>query len=181
METLQALCDHDVPTPYFFSITNSINKRKAYCGVQEFTTPKGTVCMPSWLMNSLALQEGDSIIAQVVPHIKEGKSIRLCPLDKSFYDVADIEEVCMQILKNYVVFAKGDIIVAEIWEMEYKFQIMSCRPNKIIMSTNSNVSIEFEANETQQKKKNETHNRKQKRSMKTIKNIIQRIIDCLMG
>lgn len=56
----------EIPTPMTFEIYNLSNHMKGYCGVLEFSAPKGTIVFPKEIAQQLFAQEGSYMQIRLV-------------------------------------------------------------------------------------------------------------------
>jgi hypothetical protein len=59
-----------------------------YCSVQEFSAPEGQVYLPYWLMQSLHISEGGSVVVTSIVNLPRGIYCRLQPESSSFLELA---------------------------------------------------------------------------------------------
>eukprot|EP00656_Telonema_subtile_P000558 TRINITY_DN10256_c0_g1_i2.p1 TRINITY_DN10256_c0_g1~~TRINITY_DN10256_c0_g1_i2.p1 ORF type:complete len:722 (+),score=226.24 TRINITY_DN10256_c0_g1_i2:149-2314(+) len=88
----------------------STTKRKTHCGVREFTSEEGVICVPEALAESLGLTPGDRLL---VAHctLPRATSCVLQPLHCEFFGIADHKAALESLLRQqYVTLTEGDCI-----------------------------------------------------------------------
>ena len=131
---------------------NNDNKRKSfgkqYCSVYEFSSPQSdSAYLPHWMMQNLAIDEGEKIELQSQFNIPKGNYCKLQPFKQEFMDrVSTIgyKSTLEHSLRHYSVLSINQRIVVEFNHFPYQCIIKELKPaNAISILGSTDLEIEF--------------------------------------
>mgnify|MGYP000078779028 CR=1 FL=1 len=136
------LTELHIEGPMLFRITNNAIGLSTHCGMLEFTAEEGTVVLPFWLLQHLALREGDdvSIESAILP---KGTYVKLQPHKTAFIDLPNPKAVLENALRKYACLTKGDSIVIEFAGNTYEIDIIETKPHEAIMTIQTDLEVDF--------------------------------------
>ncbi|KAF4376317.1 hypothetical protein F8388_026117, partial [Cannabis sativa] len=131
--------------PMLFELRNNFAERVSHCGVLEFTSEEGIICMPCWMMENMRLKEGDLVRLKIVS-LRRGKYIKLQPHCSDFLDISNPKAMHMKLL--FLSFADEKVPVEE----EPKFSpftgLARCLNGKTLMSGIASSSSELKGKQS---------------------------------
>ncbi|KAJ6232956.1 ubiquitin fusion degradation 1 protein [Anaeramoeba flamelloides] len=166
---LSALIQNQVETPYMFEIKNLSNQTISHCGVLDFNAVEGTCVLPTWLMNTLELQNRGrvQIIAQKLPL---GSYIKFQPLTSDFTSkVTNPKVVLERQLRNFACLTQGDIIEIKYLNLVFYISVLETKPGKAINIIRTDCNVEF-APPRDQKQLTKEEIQKELERMQKVKN-----------
>lgn len=127
---LSTMTELELESPWTFVLsgTGRSRSRKTHAGVVEFIADEGKVYLPSWIMRTLELQDGDPIHIQGA-RLPKGKFVKLQPQTVDFLEISDPKAVLEQALRNYPTLTPGDIIEISYNCLTFEILIMEVQPN----------------------------------------------------
>jgi ubiquitin fusion degradation protein 1 len=139
---LAELIQWNSTNPMIFRITAERSERVTHVGVIEFTAEEGKCYMPHWLMQNLALQEGDLIRLQTA-NLPKARYVKLQPHLTEFTYMTNPRAVLETRLRHFTALTQGDEIAIEYNGKTYWVTVISCEPAEAVCVTDTDVSVEF--------------------------------------
>jgi ubiquitin fusion degradation protein 1 len=106
---LSRLISQEVEYPMLFQLQNTSTGRISHCGVLEFVAEEGIIFMPSWMMENLLLQVGDTVKLKHTT-LPKGTYLKLQPHTKNFLDIFNPKALLEVSLRNFSCLTTGDTI-----------------------------------------------------------------------
>ncbi|WFD20508.1 ubiquitin fusion degradation protein [Malassezia caprae] len=127
---LATITDLELESPWTFVLRGVGHARtqRTHAGVVEFIADEGRVYLPSWMMRTLELQDGDPIHIQGT-RLPKGKFVKLQPQTVDFLEISDPKAVLEQALRNYPTLTRGDIIEISYNCLTFEILIMEVQPD----------------------------------------------------
>ncbi|KOS13742.1 hypothetical protein Malapachy_1713 [Malassezia pachydermatis] len=127
---LATITDLELESPWTFVLrgTGRSHTHRTHAGVIEFIADEGKVYLPSWMMRTLELQDGDPIHIQGT-RLPKGKFVKLQPQTVDFLEISDPKAVLEQALRNYPTLTRGDIIEINYNCLTFEILIMEVQPD----------------------------------------------------
>ena len=131
----------------YFKVTNKETQYGEVCGVHEFSAPPGVVYLPYHIMESCALQEGNTVKVDLVSPPKGNfMKIRLHN-SKEFSKLTNPKVVLEKIIsRDYPVVTQGQTIALNYTDLNKVFMIdiVETRPSEIIEIINKDINVDFD-------------------------------------
>ena len=131
----------------YFKVANKETQYGEVCGVHEFSAPPGVVYLPYHIMESCALQEGNTVKVDLVSPPKGNfMKIRLHN-SKEFSKLSNPKVVLEKIIsKDYPVVTQGQTIALNYTDLNKVFMIdiVETRPSEIIEIINTDINVDFD-------------------------------------
>lgn len=128
--------------PMIFRITAQRSGRITHGGVIEFTAEEGRCYLPHWLMQNLALQEGD-VVRLETASLPKARYVKLQPHLTEFTYMTNPRAVLETRLRHFTALTQGDEIAIEYNGKTYWVTVVSCEPAEAVCVTDTDVSVEF--------------------------------------
>lgn len=103
---LDTLVSLQIEYPMLFKLDNLATERSTHCGVLEFVAEEGRVYLPFWMMQNLALEEGDIVNVRNVS-LPKGTYVKLQPFTSDFLDITNPKAVLERTLRSYSCLTTG--------------------------------------------------------------------------
>ena len=131
----------------YFKVANKETQYGEVCGVHEFSAPPGVVYLPYHIMESCALQEGNTVKVELVSPPKGNfMKIRLHN-SKEFSKLTNPKVVLEKIIsRDYPVVTQGQTIALNYTDLNKVFMIdiVETRPSEIIEIINTDINVDFD-------------------------------------
>lgn len=131
----------------YFKVANKETQYGEVCGVHEFSAPPGVVYLPYHIMESCALQEGNTVKVDLVSPPKGNfMKIRLHN-SKEFSKLSNPKVVLEKIIsRDYPVVTQGQTIALNYTDLNKVFMIdiVETRPSEIIEIINTDINVDFD-------------------------------------
>ena len=131
----------------YFKVSNNETHYGEVCGVHEFSAPPGVVYLPYHIMESCALQEGNTVKVDLVSPPKGNfMKIRLHN-SKEFSKLTNPKAVLEKIIsRDYPVVTQGQTIALNYTDLDKVFMIdiVETRPSEIIEIINTDINVDFD-------------------------------------
>ena len=131
----------------YFKVSNNETQYGEVCGVHEFSAPPGVVYLPYHIMESCALQEGNTVKVDLVSPPKGNfMKIRLHN-SKEFSKLTNPKVVLEKIIsRDYPVVTQGQTIALNYTDLNKVFMIdiVETRPSEIIEIINTDINVDFD-------------------------------------
>ncbi|THH27490.1 hypothetical protein EUX98_g6688 [Antrodiella citrinella] len=125
---LAHLTNLEIESPWVFKLRNPSNTAAStHAGVLEFIAPEGQVHLPAWMMETLRLQEGDTIRINGT-ELPKGKMVKLQAQQVHFLEISDPKAVLEQALRNFSALTQGDIIEISYNSIVFGLLVMETHP-----------------------------------------------------
>jgi len=140
--------NHDIlEQKLYFKVSNNETHYGEVCGVHEFSAPPGVVYLPYHIMESCALQEGNTVKVDLVSPPKGNfMKIRLHN-SKEFSKLTNPKAVLEKIIsRDYPVVTQGQTIALNYTDLDKVFMIdiVETRPSEIIEIINTDINVDFD-------------------------------------
>tara|TARA_B100000963_G_scaffold241949_1_gene211705 strand:- start:735 stop:1490 length:756 start_codon:yes stop_codon:yes gene_type:complete len=131
----------------YFKVSNNETQYGEVCGVHEFSAPPGVVYLPYHVMESCALEEGNTVKVDLVSPPKGNfMKIRLHN-SKEFSKLTNPKVVLEKIIsRDYPVVTQGQTIALNYTDLNKVFMIdiVETRPSEIIEIINTDINVDFD-------------------------------------
>ena len=131
----------------YFKVTNKETQYGEVCGVHEFSAPPGVVYLPYHIMESCALQEGNTVKVDLISPPKGNfMKIRLHN-SKEFSKLTNPKVVLEKIIsRDYPVVTQGQTIALNYTDLNKVFMIdiVETKPSEIIEIINTDINVDFD-------------------------------------
>lgn len=119
------------------------NDGKYYCGMHEYIDAPGLCFVPHKYITSLT--EPTSVKIKQILDIPKGDFIKIKPFKTEFIEFPDPKSILeKEIVKNYPVLTKGEIIIITTNNTEYAIEIIETSPSEVIKTIDCDIKLEFE-------------------------------------
>jgi len=130
-----------------FSVESKRSGRKTHCGVLEFIADEGLAHMPHWMMQNLAITEGEHITLKSV-QIPVATFAKFQPQSVDFLDISDPKAVLENELRSYSCLTEGDVIAIEYNSKVYEIMVLEIKPkseSKAVSIVECDLVLDFAA------------------------------------
>eukprot|EP00054_Salpingoeca_dolichothecata_P027529 m.202586 g.202586 ORF g.202586 m.202586 type:complete len:751 (-) comp25984_c2_seq2:659-2911(-) len=137
--------DADMPWPLTFEMTHPESGTCLHAGVLDFTAPDdGIAYLPSWIMESLGVEDSDEIKIKAVK-LPKGTFCKLQPLSMAWADVSmDQQQAVMEFqLRKYSTLTEGQVVSIDFEASSLQFKIVECKPGPGISIIDTDIAIDF--------------------------------------
>ncbi|KAF7841063.1 ubiquitin fusion degradation protein 1-like protein isoform X1 [Senna tora] len=141
-----------VSYPMLFELRNDAAERVSHCGVLEFIAEEGIIYMPYWMMESMVLQEGDTVRVKNV-RLPKGTYVKLQPHTRDFLDISNPKAIlCVRLnmpqilettLRNFTCLTTGDTIMVAYNNKKYYIDIIETKPSNAITIIDTDCEVDF--------------------------------------
>jgi len=121
------------------------NEKKAvYCGVHDFTSSHSSAAvLPDWMMRKLGIKSGANVKI-VQASLPKGTSVRLRPLDASFYRLPNAKEVLeLHLSHRYASLTKQESIHIVEEGVEHELEVVDCQPHDSIWIVDTDLLLDI--------------------------------------
>lgn len=133
----------NIEPPYLFQLINPITNLKTYVGVKEFHEQiNPSAILPYWVYEYLGCTNTTILHIQLLGPILPGKQITIQPLENSFFDIKDYDKCLEQLLINYPVIHKDQILRFLIFNKNYDVLITDVQPDLNFIENLNEKSID---------------------------------------
>lgn len=139
---LDRLSSMNLEYPMLFSVTNRSSGRSSHCGVLEFTAQEGLIHMPHWMMQNLALQEGDAVKIRNVS-LPKGTYVKLQPHTTDFTNISNPKAVLETTLRGYTCLTVNDTICVAYNNRKYFIDVVEAKPADAICTVDTDCEVDF--------------------------------------
>ncbi|KAG0233802.1 hypothetical protein BGW42_007173 [Actinomortierella wolfii] len=135
---------HELPSPLTFEIRNPSNRMIAYGGVKEFSAEDGKTHLPSALMESLKVQEGDQVMIRFAG-LPKGVAAKFRPLSAEYLQIVDFRSAFEAYLRShYTTLSTGMLLTIRQGAAEYTFVVEELQPAKAVCITDTDLEVDIE-------------------------------------
>ncbi|EME28181.1 Ubiquitin fusion degradation protein 1 [Galdieria sulphuraria] len=138
---LDALTQMQVSYPMLFQLESSAG-RVTHCGVMEFIAEEGFAYLPYWMMQNMAVGEGELIKIRNA-NLPKGTFVKLRPQSSEFLAISDPKAVLEARLRNFSCLTQGDTIAIHYLNRIYWIDILQVQPGDAISIIDADVNVEF--------------------------------------
>jgi ubiquitin fusion degradation protein 1 len=128
--------------PMTFMCTSLKTNKSICCGVVEFTADERTMFMPQWMMDNIAINDGDDIALKNV-NLPKGKYIKFKPLNKEFFKLNNPKAILEHYLQNFKTLSDGSNICINYLNRNFNVQIVETVPSKAICVNNADINMDI--------------------------------------
>ncbi|KAM6555110.1 hypothetical protein CsatB_015872 [Cannabis sativa] len=128
--------------PMLFELRNDSSERVSHCGVLEFTSEEGIICMPCWMMENMKLKEGDLVCLKNVS-LRRAKYIKLQPHNTDFLDISNPKAILETTLRNFTCLSTGDTIMVAYNNKKYYINIIETKPSHAVSIIETDCEVDF--------------------------------------
>ena len=153
----------EYPMIFKLSSSSELGKYETFVSVHDFTACNNKIYVPYHIAETLLIDRNDYVNIEIyIP--PKGNYIKLKPKQKEFYNILDIKDfLSIHIQKYYQVIIKGSILKFPYRDMIIELIIIDCKPFDVIVTSDTDISVEFEPFTENNKKseiKNKPYNKK---------------------
>ncbi|XP_015952599.2 uncharacterized protein LOC107477148 [Arachis duranensis] len=131
-----------VEYPMLFEMRHLSNGKFSHCGVLEFTAEEGKICVPSWMMKNMQLEDGDLVLLKSTTLVK-GTYLKLQPHTKDFMDLSNIKAMLEINLRSFSCVTTGDTIMIPYNNKEYYIDVIETKPSHAISLIETDCEVDF--------------------------------------
>lgn len=139
---LDRLASLNIEYPMLFQVANRKTGRSTHCGVLEFIADEGHVYLPYWMMQNLALEEGE-IVNLKSASLPKGTYVKLQPHTTDFIDISNPKAVLETTLRNFSCLTVGDQITINYNNRQYFIDIVEAKPQAAISVIETDCEVDF--------------------------------------
>lgn len=133
-----------LPSPLTFQIINSLTRFINHGGVKEFSSDEGVCHLPTWMLNSLSLKEGDSVTLRL-KELPKGTWARFRTMSVGSRDILDFRAAFESHLRaNYNTLTKGEILSVRHGNKRYEFLVEELKPADAVCVTDTDLEVDIE-------------------------------------
>lgn len=121
---LERLTNEEKEFPYFFRLLTE-QGIVSYVGVREFTSDNDEFVISYSLADSLCLEENQIVDFDLLENVLKGKFLKLEPIEKSFFDIPNYEDILEEKLSKYPIISQNEIITLTIFDNVYHFKVLT--------------------------------------------------------
>ncbi|KAL1323849.1 hypothetical protein HN51_034076 [Arachis hypogaea] len=131
-----------VEYPMLFEMRHPSNRKFSHCGVLEFTAEEGKICVPSWMMKNMQLEDADLVLLKSTTLVK-GTYLKLQPHTKNFMDLSNIKAMLEINLRSFSCVTTGDTIMIPYNNKEYYIDVIETKPSYAISLIETDCEVDF--------------------------------------
>src|SRR5277367_781479 len=133
----------DLPQPLTFQLVNTRNSRSTHVGVREFSAPFETVGIPSWIVESLELNEEDTVTVSI-RELPKATRVKLRPLEAGYIE-DDWKALLESQLRTHTTLTKGETLSIRAGvNTTFRFLIDELEPADAVNLIDTDVTTEIE-------------------------------------
>ena len=133
----------DLPQPLTFRITNNRNSHSTHVGVREFSAPANRIGIPVWILESLKLEEDDTVTVSV-RELPKATRVKLRPLEAGYIE-DDWKALLESQLRIHTTLTKGEILSIRAGvNTTFRFLIDELEPADAVNLIDTDVTTEIE-------------------------------------
>lgn len=133
----------DLPQPLTFRITNSRTSRSTHVGVREFSAPSERIGIPAWIIESLELNEEDTVTVSI-RELPKATRVKLRPLEAGYIE-DDWKALLESQLRIHTTLTKGEILsIRAAVNTTFRFLIDELEPADAVNLIDTDVTTEIE-------------------------------------
>ncbi|KAJ3045969.1 ubiquitin fusion degradation protein [Rhizophlyctis rosea] len=142
---LGELSQLEIEYPMLFEITKNGTQDSIFAGVLEFVAEEGRCYLPSWMMQTLKLDEG-SLIHLKNTSLPLGHFVKLQAQSTKFLEITDPRAVLERSLRNYSALTKESIIEIKYNNVVHSLKIMEIKPeaSRGISVVETDLEVDFD-------------------------------------
>ncbi|KAI8143773.1 ubiquitin fusion degradation protein UFD1-domain-containing protein [Fennellomyces sp. T-0311] len=138
-----------LPSPLTFEIRHPHKRSVVYSGVKEFSGQGDTIQLPSWMFDTLQLEDGSRVVIKFCP-LPKGSWARLRPLSPDAADITDYRAALESHLRaHYNTMAKGQMLTCRYGTQSYPFLVTDLKPENAVCITDTDLEVDLEPLESQ--------------------------------
>eukprot|EP01135_Chromosphaera_perkinsii_P007191 Nk52_evm5s744 gene=Nk52_evmTU5s744 len=141
---LDKLARLNIQYPMMFEISNPSAQRTSHCGVLEFIAEEGKVHLPYWMMQNLAIHEGELIRIKSAT-LSVGSYAKFQAQNVAFLDISNQKAVLENALRNFACLTQGDMIAIDYNNTIYELSVLETKPDDAISIIECDMNVEFAA------------------------------------
>ncbi|KAF9978577.1 hypothetical protein BGZ73_001750 [Actinomortierella ambigua] len=116
----------------------------AYGGVKEFSADDGKTHLPSSLMDSLKVQEGDQVMIRFAG-LPKGVAAKFRPLSAEYLQIVDFRSAFEAYLRShYTTLSTGMLLTIRQGAVEYPFVVEEVKPSDAVCITDTDLEVDIE-------------------------------------
>lgn len=125
---LDKLSQLHVTYPMLFELINGAKGTKTHAGVLEFTAEEGRCYLPSWIMQTLGLEQGD-LVQTKSTDLPPGGFVKLQPQSVEFLDISDPKAVLETAFRDFACLTVGDVFTFSYNDVIYEIAVLEVKPD----------------------------------------------------
>lgn len=141
---LEKLVNSTLQHPWMFSIqgTGKATNPVTHGGVLEFTAEEGKAYLPSWMMRTLLLREGDTASFQSVT-LPPATYAKFEPQNVDFLEISDPRAVLEYSLRSFSCLSQGDVFAIHYVGKSFEIRVVELKPKSAVSIYECNVQLDF--------------------------------------
>ena len=139
---LENITNSDTEWPLMFQLSNPSSMRKTHCGVMEFIADEGCAYVPYWMMQNLAVSEGE-ILNFKYSKLEKGNYVKFQPQTEDFLKISNPKAVLEATLRNFTCLTKDDMIALEYNSKIFWLNIIEVKPGNSVSIIETDVNVDF--------------------------------------
>src|SRR5271155_56914 len=133
----------DLPQPLTFQVVNTRNSRSTHVGVREFSAPLETVGIPAWIVESLELNDEDTVTVSI-RELPKATRVKLRPIEAGYIE-DDWKALLESQLRTHTTLTKGEILsIGAGVNSTFRFLIDELEPADAVNLIDTDVTTEIE-------------------------------------
>ena len=142
---LSSSVDGSTPTLFRISVRRfQANAVFLFGGVLEFSAPHACMVLPTWMMATLGLEDGDAVSVQKA-ELPAATYCKLRPVNFMEFKMLENHRAVLEAtLRGYFTLTKGTTISVLFQNHEYIFEIVDTAPGDAVCILNADVETEFD-------------------------------------
>jgi len=139
---LENLSTLEIEWPLMFELKSKFSGRITHSGVMEFIADEGCAYLPYWMMQNLAICEGEKINFRY-KNLEKGIFVKIQPQTYDFLDISNTKAVLESKLRNFTCLTKSDTLAIEYNEKIYWLNVVEVKPGNAISIVETDVNVDF--------------------------------------
>ncbi|KAF9089550.1 hypothetical protein BGX27_002454 [Mortierella sp. AM989] len=141
----------ELPSPLTFQIRNPANRAVTHGGVKEFSAEDGLIHLPSWMMESLSVSEGDQVMVKYAS-LPKGTWAKFRPISADYMEILDFRALLEAALRsNYTTLTRGEVLKVHQGTKEFGFVVEELKPEPgdAVCITDTDLEVDIEPLDTE--------------------------------
>ena len=139
---LDRLAALHVEYPMLFRLEAPESGRATHCGVLEFVADEGVAYLPAWMMQNLALAEGDTV-RLASASLPKATFVKLRPHTSDFLDISDPRAVLERALRGFSCLTAGDAICLPYNAKRFYIDVVEATPGGAVSVIETDCEVDF--------------------------------------
>ncbi|KAI9267709.1 ubiquitin fusion degradation protein UFD1-domain-containing protein [Helicostylum pulchrum] len=143
-QLLQQAGSGNLPSPLTFELRHPHSSTTLHCGVKEFSSSSNTAQLPSWIMSTLNVKQGDHILIKLVT-LPKGTWAKLQPISAGYREITDYRAALEAHLRgHYNTLTQGQNISCRFGGHLYQFKVLELKPQEAVSITDTDLEVDIQ-------------------------------------